>query len=138
MAESTRTLTEIITRMAATFQNLTVEAAREFIADDCVVHEAASLPIGGDWKGPQGFVDLMQAVQKTCPNFRFEGSGMVTNEVDTIAFVGRISGDTPGGRFDIPLVEYWRFKDGKAVDVLPMWHDTAQVMKLYNAKRSAA
>lgn len=130
-----RTIRETLEVLAQSFHGLTVDVAREFIADDCVVHEAPSLPIGGDWRGPQGFVDLMQAVQKTFPNFRFEFGSLVTNDTDLVAFSGRISGDTPNGRFDIPIVEYWQFKDGKAVDILPVWHDTKHVMDLYEGTK---
>lgn len=104
-----------------------------FISEDCVVHEAGSLPFGSDWKGVQGFHDLMIEVRATFPNFHFELDSILANDDDKLAIKARISGDTPGGRFAIPLVEYWLVRDGKAVDVLPMWHDTKLVMDLYNS-----
>lgn len=113
-------------------ENFPPEKLAKFISEDCIVHEAAALPFGGDWKGVQGFIDLMVAVRSTFPNFKFTFETMIDNGVDQAALKARIAGDTPGGRFDIPLVEYWTFKDGKAVDVLPMWHDTQLVMDLYN------
>jgi hypothetical protein len=62
-----------------------------------------------------------------------------TNGVDRLAFMGRVSGDTPGGRFEVQIVEYWTFRDGKAVDIWPIWHDTKLVSDLYHgAARSAA
>lgn len=132
-ADRVLTPLEIARGIQSIFPDVTVEAVSRYIADDCVVHEAPSLPIGGPWKGPQGFVDLMHAVTTTFPNFRFELTSMCGDE-HSVAFSGRISGDTPGGRFDIALIEYWRCRDGKAYDILPTWHDTKHVLDLYNSK----
>ena len=117
-------------------ENFPPEKLAEFIAEDCVVHEAESLPVGGDWKGVQGFIDLMVAVRTTFPNFLFELESIVTDD-NQAAIKAKISGDTPGGRFKIPLVEYWTFRDSKAIDVLPVWHDTKLVADLYNATVAA-
>jgi len=116
------------------FKTLTVEDASKVIAEHCVVHEAAGLPlpIAGEWKGPEGFVALMQAIQETIPNFNNTVEKMITNDEDTLVIKGRNSGDLPGGSFDIPLVEYWTFENGMAVDILPVWHDTKLISDLYN------
>jgi uncharacterized protein len=122
---------EIAEAIQRIYIGLTVENASRYIAEDCVVHEAPSLPFGGDWKGPQGFVDLMRAIQTTFRNFRFEPGSMVSDDA-RLAFFGRISGDTPNGRFDIPFAEYWTCRDGKVIEAWPMWQDTKKVMDLYH------
>ena len=127
-----RTPAELAEGIQKTFADLTVEGAREYIAEDCVVHEAPSLPFGGDWKGPQGFVDLMTAIQNSFTNFRFEPGTMVTDGEKLLAFYGRVSGDTPHGHFDMPIVEYWTCENGKVVEVFAMWQDTKQIMDLCN------
>lgn len=138
MGKPVRTPVETAAGIQAIFHNATVEEIGEFIADECVVREAESLPFGGEWKGPQGFADLMRAVTTTFPNFQFELDSMCTDGVEKVAFAGRISGDTPNGRFSIPIVEYWVCRDGKAVDILPVWHDTHLVMQLYNGATEPA
>lgn len=115
--------------------DVTVEGLSEFIADDCVLHEAPSLPYGGDWIGPQGFFDLMNIIKATWDGFTFTFGTVLTNNVDLISYRGRISGGTPHGRFDMPVVEYWTFRDGKAIDILPVYFDTASLIALHKGER---
>lgn len=132
MAHDYPTPLEAFGQLGDKFKTLTVTEAAAFIAPHCVVHEAAGIPeIGGDWVGPQGFVDLMQAVQAAFPGFDFQMEDLVANDTDTLAFKGRISAQLPAGGFDIPLIEYWKFDKGLAVDILPVWHDTRLVAELY-------
>lgn len=131
-----RTPSELAQGIQAIFATLTVEAARDFIADDCVVREAPSLPYGGDWRGPQGFVELMQAVQAAYADFAFTPISMVADG-DTVAFKGRISGRTARGAFDMPIVEYWTCRDGKVVEILPVYHDTKLLADLAPAGADA-
>jgi hypothetical protein len=58
---------------------------------------------------------------------------MVTDGVDKLAFHGRIGGDTPGGRFETAVVEFWRFDNDKAIEIVVCWHDTKAVMDLMAA-----
>ena len=133
MAHTTPTPLEVLGLLGAKFKTLTVEDAKAFIADHCVVHEAAGIPeIGGDWVRPQEFVDLMQAVQAAFNGFDFALDDVVTNDTDTLAFKGRLSAQLPAGDFDIPIIEYWKFVQGKAVNILPVWHDTRLVAELYH------
>lgn len=115
--------------------DVTVEGLSPFIADDCVLHEAPSLPYGGDWIGPQGFFDLMNIIKSTWEGFAFTFETVLTNNVDLISYRRRISGATPHGRFNMPVVEYWRFRDGKAVDILPVYFDTASLIALHKGER---
>lgn len=117
--------------LAQEYETISVEQVSSVIHDRCVIHEAASLPeIGGDWHGPQGFVDLMAAVQKAFNGFKFSLVKLVADD-DTLIIRGKLSFDLPAGSFTIPIVEYWAFEDGKAVDILPVWHDTKLVADMY-------
>ena len=131
MSNPNETLVEKYGRIMSRFATITLAEASELIADDCIIHESDALPIRGKWKGPQGMVDLMQAVQRTFPNFTFEMGDFLSNNSDMIAFSGRIAGDCPHGRFSTRLIEFWTFRDGKAVDILPCWHDVKLVADLY-------
>jgi ketosteroid isomerase-like protein len=123
---------EIAQAIQEVFATLTVEKARQYIAEDFVIKEARSLPFGGEWRGPEGFVGLMKAIPAAFPNFHFEPGPMVTDGKTMVVFSATISGDTPHGRFEQPFVEYWICRDGKVVSALPFWHDTKAVMDLYN------
>jgi hypothetical protein len=123
---------EIATGIQENYIGLTVATARRYIAEDCVVYEATSLPFGGQWRGPEGFVELMRAIQATFANFRFTPAALVTDHKEQLAFRGRVSGDTPHGRFDIPFVEYWTCRQGKVTEAYAMWSDTKLVMDIYH------
>ena len=132
----TLTPVEIAQAIQEIYATLTVEKAREYIAEDFVINEARSLPFGGEWKGPEGFVALMKAIPAAFPNFHFEPGPMVSDGHSMVVFSGTISGDTPHGRFSQPFLEYWICRDGKVVSALPVWHDTKAVMDLYNGVAS--
>lgn len=133
MARDYPTPAEVFEQVGEHFKTLTVEGAAKFIAPHCRVHEAVGLPeIGGrDWVGPQGFIDLMGAVQAAFNGFDFTFVDMVTDGDTRLAFRGRLTAQLPAGSFDIPIIEYWTFEKGMAVDILPVWHDTKLVAELY-------
>jgi len=119
--------------LASEYETIDVAGVSRVVADDCVIHEAASLPeIGGDWHGPQGFIDLMMAVQQAFSGFKFHMVEMAGTE-RILAFRGRLTAGLPAGSFDIPIVEFWTFENGKAIDILPVWHDVKLVSDLYHA-----
>src|SRR5258705_12559246 len=70
---------EIATGIQENYIWLTVATARRYIAEDCVVHEATSLPFGGEWRCPEGFVELIQAIQRTFYNLRFTAAAFLTD-----------------------------------------------------------
>ena len=35
----------------------------------------------------------------------------------------------------MPVVEYWRFRDGKAVDILPVYFDSGSLVALHEGRR---
>lgn len=124
-----RTPAELALGIQQNFATMTVEVAAEFIAEDCVIHEAPSLPFGGDWIGPQGFVDLMARIQQTFLDFSSEPISMVT-QGDLLAFAAILRGRTAKGSFEMPLVEYWTCSDGKIREIYAMWQDTKVISAL--------
>lgn len=131
MATRYPTPIELFGALAEEYENITPEGVSRIIHTDCVIHEAKGLPeIGKDWVGPQGFVDLMAAVQAAFQGFKFSLVHLV-EDGNTLIIRGDLSFDLPAGSFTIPIVEYWEFKDGKAVDILPVWHDTKLVAEMY-------
>lgn len=124
-----RTPAELALGIQQNFATMTVDVAAEYIAPDCIIHEAPSLPFGGDWKGPQGFVDLMAKIQQTFLEFSSEPISMVT-EGDVLAFAAILRGRTAKGSFEMPLVEYWTCRDGKIQEIYAMWQDTKVIAGL--------
>lgn len=108
-----------------------LEKVREYLHEELVVHEDPSLPFGGDWHGPEGFVELMYKIKDFFPGFAFQLDDLVSNDVDKLAFKGRLTGNTAGGPFDIGIVEFWTLRDGKVVDILPIWQDIINLMQMH-------
>lgn len=111
---------------------VTLEGFADVIADNCVIHEDLNLPepLARDWHGPQGFMDLMDAIPRTIPAFEYESTGVVSNE-NYLAFKGLTRGNLPGGSFETTVFEFWTFENGKAVDVLVAWRDAAHIKNLH-------
>lgn len=131
MATRHMTPIELFGALAEEYENITAEGVSRIVHDDCVIHEARGLPeIGKDWVGPQGFVDLMAAVQAAFRGFKFTLVHLI-EDANTLVIRGNLSFDLPAGSFSIPIVEYWEFRDGKAIDILPVWHDTKLVAEMY-------
>jgi hypothetical protein len=94
------------------------ESTRSLIAPDFVIYEDESLPFGGSYHGPDGFIELCQKVWTAFGGPHFEvlyrleehgGNRMCT--------VNRFVAKTNAGRPIEALVnEVWEFRDGKAVE----------------------
>lgn len=103
---------------------LTVDQAREFVNDDCVIREADSLPYGGTYYGPQGFTDLVHTVFGTWQNFALDILNVWTDNVESMIQVSEITGSTPNGSFKMPMVEYYKVRNGKMSEVTIVYFDT--------------
>lgn len=121
---------EIAQVIQQNYARMTEDELRGYIADDCVIYEAPSLPFGGAWTGPSGFVALMRKMQECFLELEFVPVSLFTDNQDHLAFQGRLQGRTAKGTFDMPLVEYWTFKDGKLKEVHAMWQDSKQICDL--------
>lgn len=97
---------------------------------DCVVHEPPSLWYGGDWKGPEGFVQIVQIMtdklDMTVQNYELFDAGDVTIMKANVAFTSKLTGRT----LDMPVVEVYRGRDGQLIDMDIFYKDTAALRAL--------
>lgn len=136
MARNSRSPLDLHKAVLDGYATMTAHEARAVIADDLVLHEPAGLPFGGTYRGPQGFVELMQKILKTFPDFDFKLELILTDGTENILFQGRVSGTAPGGRFNMPVMERWRFENDKAVEILVTWQDTKTIADLMSGGRA--
>ena len=133
MHGNTRPPTELHRTVVENFATMSVADAAEIISDDLVLEEARGLPFGGTYRGPAGFVELMQKITREYPSFRFELDCLLSDE-ENILFQGRMSADTPGGHLTMPVMERWRFANDKAVEIVVCWHDTKRAFEMFTGR----
>jgi ketosteroid isomerase-like protein len=105
-----------------------MEEVLSLLADDIVVHEAASLPYGGDHRGHDGFLRLADAFNRvwemTSPlDLTFLDAGervVVLVRYDVVA-------RATGRPLTLDHVEIYTVRDGKIADLDIYYRDTAAI-----------
>lgn len=97
---------------------------------DCVIHEPASLWYGGDWKGPDGFAQILQIMTEkldlTVQSYEVFPAGDVTVMKAEISFTSKLTGRS----LVMPVTEVYRALDGQLVDMDIFYKDTAALRAL--------
>jgi uncharacterized protein len=99
-----------------------LDAAREFMADDMVVHLVGDNPFAGDYQGPDGFFDVFQQVADlTAGTFSTEHRDILASEGRSIA-ITKMSATRAGNTFEGDVVDICLWNDGKVVEewILPL------------------
>lgn len=96
------------------------------MAEDCVLHEAASLPYGGVYPGRTLMKDVLRDVVARFDEFEVEIRNYLAGGDEVVvhlhlAGVGRESRKP----FAMPVMELWRIRDGKVVEMRPFLYDAA-------------
>lgn len=95
---------------------------------DVVMHQAAGLPYGGDWVGPEGIERFFTAMSETWSSLEVLDPEYLT-QGDTVAIVLRMRARSraTGREVDMPMVQVVRIEDGLIRDFRPFYWDTAAV-----------
>ena len=96
--------------------------ADEIISNDYVYHGPM-----GEYKGVEGFKQIVTAVRAAMPDVHFmiddmvaEGDKVAVRYTWTGTFKGELMGMAPTGKkFTMTSAYFYRFKDGKEVEALP-------------------
>jgi len=101
-------------------------AYANMVAEDCVLYEADVLPYGGVYRGRELMKETLRDVVARFDEFEFEifnylaGGDEVVVHLE-IRGVGRESRKP----FSVPIMELWRIRDGKVVELRPFLYDAA-------------
>ena len=103
-------------------------------SDDCELHEAPSLPYGGMWRGKEGIARGVGTVFGTFDDFQFQVLGFLAGG-DHVAAHLMLSGTgrKTGKHFSMPLLELWRFRDGKVVELRLFYFDSGRVADCFGS-----
>jgi hypothetical protein len=92
-------------------------------------YEAPSLPYGGEYHGPEGLSRLFQKVFSVWETFSVELTELLESGPTVVALMQlRVKLKGAGQTVEMPVVEIWRLRDGKVVELRPFYWDTAQFL----------
>lgn len=96
---------------------------------DVIVHEPASLPYAGDWKGLGGIAALLRTMSEVWSDMAVENIEAARSE--EIVFLScklTLTSRATGTVIQQPFAEVLRFKDGLLLDGTPFYYDTAALV----------
>ena len=96
---------------------------------ECVLHQPASLPYGGDWHGPAGFERWLKAFGEQWASLEVKDSRFypVGDMVFSRSHVYAVARAT-GRAVDWPLLQFFRVRDDKILELHPFHWDTAAML----------
>ena len=119
---------EIVEEFYAHLRNGDMQSAFSLLHEDFVLHQADSLPYGGDYVGHDGIRQFFGLLGETWGDF---GSYNVEyiDSGDRVVAISRMKGTIKGTNttLDIPMVQVYKIKDGKLLETYPFYWDTAAI-----------
>lgn len=95
---------------------------------DVVVHEPASLPYAGDWRGLEGIGRLFRAMRETWSDLSVDGLQAVkTGDIVFMTCSLHLTARSSGRTLTQPFAEVLRFEDGRLIEGTPFYFDTAAI-----------
>ena len=96
---------------------------------ECVLYQPASLPYGGEWRGPAGFERWLRAFGEQWSSLEVRDSefypvGDVVFSRSHVDAVARATGQPA----DWPLLQFFRVHDARILELRPFHWDTAAML----------
>jgi ketosteroid isomerase-like protein len=91
------------------------------------LHEGSGLPFVGTYRGTEGFLQFLEMFGQTFDIERLEPiCSYESRDPDRIAFEFdlRATDRKTGQLFESPLIEIWKFKDGKVLGIKPHYFNS--------------
>jgi len=103
-------------------------AYANLVAEDCVLHETGVLPYGGVYHGRELMKETLAGVIAGFDEFEFEIFNYLAGGDEVVVHL-RMAGVGRESRrpFATPIMELWRIRDGKVVELRPFLYDSAAV-----------
>ncbi|MFE3225541.1 nuclear transport factor 2 family protein [Nocardia sp. NPDC059228] len=104
------------------------EMARH-LAPDVVMHQAASLPYGGQWTGHEGIREFLAAMGDSWDGLWFDEQHFLSEGERVVAYSrGRLRARRTGRVLETSLLQWISFQDGLITEFRPYYHDTSAVL----------
>jgi uncharacterized protein len=98
-----------------------IPAVIGMLDEDAVFVQAPSLPFGGEWHGPEGFLQMAEKIGASWPGFQAIPRSFFPNESGEVAVHVSLTGQ--GLAMD--MMELWTVRDDKIVRCQPFYFDAA-------------
>lgn len=102
-------------------------AYANIMAEDCVLHEADGLPYGGVYHGRALMKDTLKEVVARFDEFECEIRNYLAGGDEEVVVHLHLKGVGRESRkpFSMPVMELWRVRDGRVVELRPFLYDSA-------------
>jgi ketosteroid isomerase-like protein len=101
---------------------------------DVVVHEPASLPYAGDWRGLDGVAALIGKMGEAWSELKVEDLWVAAaGDLALLSCRLRLTSRATGRSLVQPFAEALRFRDGRLVEGTPFYFDTAELLDVLKA-----
>lgn len=106
------------------------DAVADYMADDFVIHEPASLPYGGEWRGRDALERLYAHVMGFWEDPVVQWQELVGGEKHAVALLHfTVTAKASGKRFETHIAEVTEFDDaGKMASMRIHYFDTADML----------
>jgi ketosteroid isomerase-like protein len=95
---------------------------------DVVVHEPASLPYAGDWRGLGGIGRLFRTMRATWSDLSVDGlQAAKTGDTVFMTCSLNLTARSSGRALTQPFAEVLRFDGGRLIEGTPFYFDTAEI-----------
>jgi ketosteroid isomerase-like protein len=96
------------------------EGALEFVSSDFHCIEAENMPYAGDYRGKQGFIELMGKLFSVFNDFEIVD---MTADGDAVILQVTMINRSDKGVFRMPLTELWQMPGGQLTKAIPCYFD---------------
>jgi ketosteroid isomerase-like protein len=109
-----------------------VQALLDVCDPDVVLIEPDALPYGGTYHGPNALLEVLAQMAAFVPDMTQTTVETVIGAGDDVVVRMRMPWLAPGAEevTEMPICEWWRFRDGKVVEIRPFLFDTAKAAGL--------
>jgi uncharacterized protein YciI/ketosteroid isomerase-like protein len=111
------------------------DAVRAAYSENITIHEAASLPYGGDYRGPEGALRHGLGFRATWDRFQPHGARgldpriLADGDHVIVLWHHNIENPETGDRLDLPAVSVYRMETTKIIDSRMFHFDTAALLR---------
>ncbi|WP_209240014.1 nuclear transport factor 2 family protein [Streptomyces oryzae] len=99
-----------------------------YFAPDVVLHQAAGLPYGGDWRGHAGMERFFQEMSRVWEAFDIvQQQFLATGETSVILSRIRARSRATGREIAFPILQTMAITEGRITEVHPFYWDTATI-----------
>lgn len=107
------------------------DIVRPYVSDSIVLHVPEGLPFGGDYRGWQGYTDVLKAIGGFFSEIK-GGPREFAAVGQKVIVTGRLSCRIAknGKPISFPLTDIWELRDGKVVEITAFYYDTKAIADL--------